>query len=150
MMFSWKDYLCYMDKVEETLVIENLHNRFGVSQDFIDYCIDPSGGTDPERPWEVSQPYFPLIEEGIRETTARRTTLMQRIERGEQEPTRQFFWTVVYRGFAATPTLHDEIQMLDKLLRYLNRDLSKSISMPHWYYAQMNRLTYIVNQINNH
>ena len=148
MVFSWKDWLAYREKVDELLSINELDCLSGAYQDYIDYCIDPSGGTDPERPWEVSQPYFPLIEEGIRETTARRTTLMQRIERGEQEPTRQFFWTVVYRGFAATPTLHDEIQMLDKLLRYLNRDLSKS--MPHWYYAQMNRLTYIVNQINNH
>ena len=98
MVFSWKDWLDYMEKVDETFIIHELNSLYGTSQDYIDYCIDPSGGTDPEKPWEVSQPFFAFIEEQIQITTARRTTLMQRIERGEQEPTRQFFWTVVPRS----------------------------------------------------
>ena len=44
--------------------------------------------------------------------------------------------------------LNEEIQRLDKLLGYLNRDLSRL--MPDWYYSQMNRLIYQVNQRRSH
>ena len=75
--------------------------------------------------------------------------IMQRIEEGEKTATLQFYCGLMIRDMPAeNQTLHDEIIMLDKLLGYLNRDLSRL--MPDWYYSKVNRLIYEVDQIRSH
>ena len=129
-----------MDKVDECLLAAR---NVAPHQDL------ESAVLQEEKPWLISEPWFPFLEKCIEECNDYRSMIMQRIEEGRETATLQFYCGLMMRDIPAeNQTLHDEIIMLDKLLGYLNRDLSRL--MPDWYYSQMNRLIYQVNQRRSH
>ena len=137
---SWMYYLNYMDKVDECLLAAR---NVAPLQDL------ESAVLREEKPWLISEPWFPFLEKCIEECNDYRSMIMQRIEEGEEMATPQFYWGLMIRDIPTeNQTLHDEIIMLDKLLGYLNRDLSRL--MPDWYYSKVNHLIYQVDQIRSH
>ena len=88
-----------------------------------------------EKPWLISEPWFPFLEKCIEECNDYRSMIIQHIRTARVEAVEVL-------------DLNEEIQRLDKFLGYLNRDLLRL--MPDWYYSQMNRLIYQVNQRRSH
>ena len=132
MTFSWAHFQDYIEIVDECLLIDNLALFTGSPiQDF----VDDNPSADIWYPWEISEPWFPFIEKCIEECNDYRSMIIQHIRTARVEAVEVL-------------DLNEEIQRLDKLLGYLNRDLSRL--MPDWYYSQMNRLIYQVNQRRSH
>ena len=98
---SWMYYLNYMDKVDECLLAAR---NVAPLQD----C--ESAVSQEEKPWLISEPWFPFLEKCIEECNDYRSMIMQRIEEGEEMATPQFYWGLMIRDI---PTENQIEQAVD-------------------------------------